>query len=44
MLIQANCRRWIGLELKWDYIQMARQRIDEDKQVRLARAVKERLA
>lgn len=44
LVAERYCRQWIGLELKWEYLKMARERIETDKQVRLARAVKARTA
>jgi DNA modification methylase len=44
LVAERNGRKWIGLELNWDYLLMARQRIEEDKEVRLARMTKARTA
>jgi DNA modification methylase len=44
MVAERHGRRGIGCELKWEYIEMSRERIEEDKEVRLARAVKARTA
>lgn len=44
LVAERHGRQWIGLELKWDYIQMAKQRIEDDKEVRLARTLKARTA
>ncbi len=44
LVAERHGRQWVGLELKWDYIQMAKQRIEDDKEVRLARTLKARTA
>jgi DNA modification methylase len=37
MVAERHGRRGIGLELKWEYLKMSQRRIEEDKEVRLAR-------
>ncbi len=40
LVAERTGRRWIGLELNWEYMQLAKNRIENDKEVRLARARK----
>lgn len=44
LVAERHCRKWIGFELKPEYIEMAKRRIEEDKEVRLQRAVQGRFA